>query len=192
MTAEASPESPPKLAAPLSFSEIMNYYFATENALYEERSRNANSAMAQLLEHIADSLRDELTNMADARGVGEDFRFAVRVEQAVEERTLKIRMTADKLNASRLLFWVSAILLLGYGVSFIAYDTPERDWTSPLLWGVVVILVGFCLPWLIDLIAEHEERKLRELRRIADVPTGVVDHRLNDFRRYLLRRTASF
>ena len=36
MATEASQEIPP-LAAPLTFSETMNCYFAAENALYEER-----------------------------------------------------------------------------------------------------------------------------------------------------------
>jgi hypothetical protein len=40
--------------------------------------------MTQLLQRVADALRDDLTNMADAIRVGEDFRSAVRVEQAVE------------------------------------------------------------------------------------------------------------
>jgi hypothetical protein len=91
-------------AAPLTFSETMNYYFGTENALYEEKSRDANSGMAQLLQRLADALRDELTKMADAKGVGEDLRSAIRFEQAVEERTLRIRTTANKLNASRFLW----------------------------------------------------------------------------------------
>ena len=40
MATEASLEIPP-LAAPPTFSETINFYFATENALYEERLREA-------------------------------------------------------------------------------------------------------------------------------------------------------
>jgi hypothetical protein len=136
MATEASQESPPKPAAPLTFSEIMNYYFATENALYEERSRNANSAMAQLLQRLADTLRDELTKMADATRVGEDLRSAIRVEQKAQKRTLWIRTTASELKDIRPPTLLSASLLLGYAVSFILLNDPFY-WLA----GIAVVLV---------------------------------------------------
>jgi hypothetical protein len=43
-------------------------------------------------------------------------------------------------------------------------------WSLALLSGHVLILLGFSLPWFMDLLATHEERKLRELRRIEDRP----------------------
>jgi hypothetical protein len=170
MATDASQQIPPKRAVPLTFSETMNYYFATENALYEERSRDANSGMAQLLQHVADALRDELTNMADATRVGEDLRSAIRVEQKAQERTLWIRTTASELKDTRLLGLLSVSLLLGYAVSFVAYEFLDMRWSLALLSGHVLILLGFSLPWFMDLLATHEERKLRELRRIEDRP----------------------
>jgi hypothetical protein len=166
MAIEVSPEIPPNLAAPLTFSETMNYYFATENALYEERSRGANSGMTQLLQSLADALRDELTKMADATRVGEDLRSAIRVEQKAQERTLWLRTTASELKDARLPILLSVSLLLGYAVSFIAYDILDMDWSAALLSGLGIISLGICLPWFMDMLATHEERKLRELRRI--------------------------
>jgi hypothetical protein len=164
MATDASPESRP-LAVPPTFSETMNFYFATENALYEEKSRDANSVMAQLLQRLADALRDELTKMADATRVGEDFRSAVRMEQAAEERTLWIRTTSSKLKEARLPSLLSVSLLLGYGVSFIAYDILDMDWSAALLLGSGIITLGFSLPWFLDILATREEQRLRELRR---------------------------
>jgi hypothetical protein len=146
MATEASPEIPPNPAAPLTFSRTLDFYFATENALYEEKSRNADGGMAQLLQCVADPLRDELTKMADAIRVGEDFRSAVRVEQAVERRSLWIRTTSSKLKDTRLLSLLSASLLLGCAVSFIAYDILDIDWYPAVLSGLATITLGFCLP----------------------------------------------
>ena len=168
MAIEASQVSPPKSKAPLTFSEIMNYYFATENALYEERSRNANSAMAQLLQRLADALRDELSNMADATRVGEDFRSAVRVEQKAQRRALWLRTTASELMEARLPILLSASLLLGYAVSFLACDALDLDWSAALMWGSGISTLGLSLPWIMDKLATREERKLRELRRVED------------------------
>jgi hypothetical protein len=167
MAIEASQESPPKPATPLTFSETMNY-FATENALYEERSRDANSRMAQLLQRLADALRDELMQMADATRVGQDLRSALRVEHKAQERTLWLRTTASELKDTRLLSLLSVSLLLAYAVAFVADDLLDMEWSAALLLGYVIISLGFCLPWFMDMLATHEERKLRELRRIED------------------------
>jgi hypothetical protein len=166
MATEVSQEIPPKSkAATLTFSETMNHYFATEDALYEQKSRDVNSETAQRLQRVVDALRYEMTKVADAKGVGEDFRFAVRVEQVAEERTFWIRTTASELKDTRLLSLLSASLLLGCAVSFIAYEILDTDWSPALLSGLAIITLGFCLPWFMDLFATREERKLRELRR---------------------------
>jgi hypothetical protein len=122
--------------------------------------------MARLLQRIADGLRDELTKMAEAKGVGEDFRSAIRVEQAVEGRSLWIRTTSSKLKDTRALSrLLSGSLLLGCAVFLIAYDVLDLDWSSALLSGFATISLSFCLPWFMDILATREEQKLRELRR---------------------------
>ena len=160
MATEANQEIPPKSrAATLTFSETMNHYFATEDALYEQKSRDVNSETAQRLQRVVDALRYEMTKVADAKGVGEDFRFAVRVEQAAEERTLWIRTTANRLKARRLLS-----LLLGC-VVVLACDILDEDALLALLLGLSIIALGYWLSWFIDVLATHQEGKLRELRQ---------------------------
>jgi len=170
MATEAGQEIPPKPAGRRTFSETMNCYFATESALYEEKSRDPNGGMVQLLQPVVDALRHELIEIADAKGVGEDLRSAIRVEEAVEAHTLWIRTTAGELQDSRLLSLLSGSLLLGYAVSFTAYDILDMDWLPALLLGHVIISLGFYLPWLMDILATYKERQLRELRRTEDDP----------------------
>jgi len=170
MATEASPEIPPERAAPLTFSETMDYYFEAENDLYGEKSRDANGESTQHLERLVVALRDELTRMADAKGVGEDLRSAMRVEQAAERRILWIRTSSSELRNARLPTLLSASLLLGYAFFFIAYDILDMNWSPALLSGLATISLGFCLPWFMDMLATYEERRLRELRGIEDYP----------------------
>jgi hypothetical protein len=69
MATEASQEISPIRSAPLTFSETLNYYFTVENALYEEKVRDANSEMAHLLQRVVDALQYEMMQRADARGI---------------------------------------------------------------------------------------------------------------------------
>ena len=64
MAIDASQEIPPKSkAATLTFSETMNHYFATKDALYEHKSRDVNSETAQRLQRVVDALRYEMTKV---------------------------------------------------------------------------------------------------------------------------------
>jgi hypothetical protein len=65
---------------------------------------------------------------------------------------------------------MSVSLLLGYAFFFIAYAVFDMNWSPALLSGFAIVSIGFCLPWFMDMLATHEERKLRELRRIEDHP----------------------
>jgi hypothetical protein len=168
MATEASQVISPRPSAPLTFCETLNYYFSMENSLYDEKVRDANSQMTRLLQRIVDALRYEMLQRADAKGIGSAFRSFVRDEQDIEERALRLRATASKLMATWVLSRLLMSLLLGYAVFFVATDSLDIDWSLALPSGLVIISLGFWLPWFIDLIAAHEERKLRELRRIAD------------------------
>jgi hypothetical protein len=170
MATEASPEIPAEPATPPTCSDTLNYYFTMENALYKERVRDADSDMAYSLHRVVEALRCEMTSQADARGVGKDLRSAMSKELAVEERTLWIRMAGSELKDTRLPHLLSASLLLGCAVSLIAYTIYDLDWSPALLSGLGMISLGFCLPWFVDKLAEHEERKLRELRRVDSHP----------------------
>jgi hypothetical protein len=170
MATDASPEIPPKPATPLTFSETMDYYFEAENDLYGEKSRDANCESTQHLERLVGALRDELTKMADAKGVGEDLRSAMRVEQAAEQRILWIRTTSSEFRNARLPTLLSASLLLSYAFFFIAYAVLDMNWSPALLSGLAIVSMGFCLPWFMDILATHEERRLRKLRGIGDHP----------------------
>jgi hypothetical protein len=167
MATEASPEIPPA-ATLLSFSEIMNYYFATENALYEERSRNANrwhDSTATTCSRCSSRRLDEYGRRNPCR---RGLPVCCARGASGRKRTLWIRTTASQLKDTRLLSLLSASLLLGCAVSFIAYEILDTDWSPALLSGLAVIRLRFCLPWFMDILATHDERKLRALRRIED------------------------
>jgi hypothetical protein len=108
--------------------------------------------------------------MADAKGVGEDLRSAMGVEQAAEQRILWIRATSSELRNARLPTLPSVSLLLGYAFFFIVYAVFGVNWSPALLLGFAMISMGFCLPWFMDILTTHEERRLRQLRGIEDHP----------------------
>jgi hypothetical protein len=168
MATEASQEISPIRSAPLTFSETLNYYFTVENALYEEKVRDANSEMAQLLQRVVDALRYEMMQRADARGIGTAFRSFIHDEQDVEERTLRLRTTTSKLKATGVLSRLLVSLLLSYAVFFVATDILDIDWAVALFSVPVIISLGFWLPSFMDMLVANREQKLRELRRIAD------------------------
>jgi hypothetical protein len=170
MVTEPGQEVSPTSSTPLTFSETLNYYFAMEDALCEEKVRDARSGMVHLLQRVVDDLRYELTKRADAQGLGGYFRSAVREEQTAATRTVWIRTTASELKDTRLAALLLVTLLLGWAAFLIAYDILDMDVSSALLSELGIISLGFCLPWFMDSIATHEERKLRELRRIEDYP----------------------
>ena len=168
MATEASQEISPKRATPLTFCETLNYYFGVENALYEEKVRDANSEMARLLQRVVDALQYEMMQRADAKGTGAAFRSFIRGEQDVEERTLRLRKTTSKLKATRVLNRLLVSLLLSYAVFLVATDILDIDWPVVLLPVPMIIGLGLWLPSLMDMLVTNRERKLRELRRIAD------------------------
>ena len=168
MATEGSQETLPKPATPLTFCETLNYYFAMENALYEEKVRDANSEMAQLLQRVVDALRYEMFQRADAKGIGAAFRSFIRDEQDVEERTLWLRTATSKLEATRVLSRWLVSLSLSCVVFLLATDILDVDWLVALFWVPAIIYMGLWLPSFMDMFASHKERKLRELRRIAD------------------------
>ena len=168
MATEASQEISPKPSAPLTFCETLNYYFAMENALYEEKVRDTNSEMARLLQRVVDALRYEMMQRADAKGIGAAFRSFIRDEQDVEERTLRLRATACAVRAIPTTLRLLVSLLLGCVPFCVACDIFDVDWRSALLSEPVMVWLGYWLPWFMDMLATHRERKLRELRRIAD------------------------
>ena len=168
MATEAGQEIPPKPAVPLTFCETLNYYFAMENALYEEKVRDANGQMARLLQRVVDALQYEIMERADAKGIGAAFRSFIRDEQDVEERTLRLRATACKVRAIPTILRLLISLVLGDLAFLFACNIFDIDWSASLLSVPVLISLGFWLPWLMDRMATHRERRLRELRSVVD------------------------
>jgi hypothetical protein len=168
MATEASQEISPKPATPLTFCETLNYYFSMENALYEEKVRDANSEMARLLQRVVDALQYEMMQRAEAKGIGPAFRSFIRDEQNVEERTLWIRTTANKLKATRVPSRLLVSQLLSCAIFFVAIDIFDVDWLVLLFFLPAMIWLGLWLPSFMDMLATHKERKLRQLRHIAD------------------------
>jgi len=58
--------------------------------------------------------------------------------------------------------------LLSYAVFLVATDILDIDWPVVLLPVPMIIGLGLWLPSLMDMLVTNRERKLRELRRIAD------------------------
>jgi hypothetical protein len=85
----------------LTFSEALHHYFAMGHELYEAKARGDDSEMTGALQKVVDSLRAELTRVADTQGVAKDFRSAVHDEHSIEKRTLWLRKTAKKLKAAK-------------------------------------------------------------------------------------------
>jgi hypothetical protein len=168
MATEASQEISPIPSAPLTFCETLDYYFSMENALYEEKVRDTNSEMARLLQRVVDALQYEMMQRAEAKGIGAAFRSFMRNEQDVEERTLRLRTTTNKLKATRVPSRFLVSQLLSCAVFFVAIDIFDVDWLVVLFFFPAMIWLGLWLPSFMDMLVTNRERKLRELRRIAD------------------------
>jgi hypothetical protein len=168
MATEASQEISPKPSAPLTSCETLNYYFSMENALYEEKVRDTNSEMARLLQRVVDALQYEMMQRAEAKGIGAAFRSFMRNEQDVEQRTLRIRTTANKLKATRVPSRFLVSQLLSSVVFLFATDIFDIDWLVVLFFLPAMIWLGLWLPSFMDMLATHRERKLRELRSVVD------------------------
>jgi hypothetical protein len=67
--------------------------------------------------------------VADAKGIGAAFRSFMRKEQDVEERTLRLRTTTNKLKATRVPSRFLASQLLSCAVFFVATDIFDVDWS---------------------------------------------------------------
>jgi hypothetical protein len=168
MATGASQEISPKPSVPLTFCETLNYYFGVENALYEEKVRDANSEMARLLQRVVDALQYEMMQRAEAKGIGAAFRSFIRDEQNVEQRTLRLRTTTNKWKATRVPSRFLVSQLLSCAVFFVATDIFDIDWLVVLFFLPAMIWLGLSLPSFMDMLATNRERKLRELRHIAD------------------------
>jgi hypothetical protein len=168
MATEAIQEISPQPSVPLTFCETLNYYFGVENALYEEKVRDANGEMAQLLQRVVDALRYEMMQRADAKGIGAAFRSFMRNEQDVEQRTLRLRTTTNKLKATRVPSRFLVSQLLRCAVFLVATEILEIDWLVVLFFLPAMIWLGLWLPSFMDMLATHKERKLRALRSVVD------------------------
>ncbi len=151
---------------PLTFSEALRFYFESGNELYAAKARGDNTAMTKALQGFVDSLREELTKTADGEGAGKKLRSALRDEQTLETRALWLRTSANKLKAARP--GLLSLELIGSAgvVVAVSYYVVHVDASLALLLGLVLIALRLSLPWMLDVLSTHEERGLRELRRI--------------------------
>ena len=69
MATEGIQEILPKPATP-TFCETLNYYFSMENALYEEKVRDANSETAHLLQRVVDGFNMKCFNGPTQKALG--------------------------------------------------------------------------------------------------------------------------
>ena len=165
MTTETGDENTANLT--LTFSESLHHYFAMGNALYDAKV-NGDSKTVEQLQPVVDALLADMTLALDTidGNVGKTFRTAIWNERGSEKRTFWIRMTANRLKAAKP-HLLSLELLGSAGVVVaVAYYILHTDTLTALSAGVVIIVLRFSLPWVIDKIARHEERALRKLRRI--------------------------
>jgi len=156
----------PKPAAPLTFSEALDFYFQAGNELYDAKVQGADAQVIDSLERFAESLLVELTKTADATGTGKNFRAAIRQERGAEKRTLWFRRTANRLSASKPgLLSLELLGSAGIVIAIAHYILHLETWDS-LLAGLIIVGLRLSLPWTMDKIATHEERGMRKLWRI--------------------------
>lgn len=167
MTTEPGQDTPPKQAAPLTFSEALHHYFAMGDALYDAKVKG-DKTTAGALQGVVDALLSDITKTADEAGFGKQFRDAIWNERGSEKRTLWIRTTATRLKAAKP--GLLSLELLGSAgvVIAVAYYVVHTDAPLALLSGIVVVAVRLALPWVLDKIATHEERAMRKLRGVED------------------------
>lgn len=163
MPPEPGQETPPK-PRPMTFSEAVHLYFETASALYDAKVQG-NKKDADQLERFLNALILDLTNATEDWGVGKKFRDDVWNERGSTKRTLWIRMTANRLKAAKP--GLLSLELLGSAgvVIAVAYYIVHTDALIALLSGLVIVGLRLLLPWIMDAIATHEEKKLRQLWR---------------------------
>jgi hypothetical protein len=166
MTVPHEQDAPQKQAPPLTVSELLHHYFAIENELYEAKARGDISEMTSLMQNLVDSLRADLIEAVDKVGGGKTLRQALYEEQRVEKLALWLRKTANKLKATKP--GLLSLELLGSAgvVVAITYYVIRVDAWVALFIGFLIVIVRLSLPWVVNRIAQFEERGLRKLRKI--------------------------
>jgi hypothetical protein len=159
----------PKPTGTMTFSELIDHYFAMGNGLYEAKVKG-NAKDADLLQRMADAILDDLTTFADEKGIGKQFRSMVWNERGSAKRTLWIRMTANRLKATKPALLSLELLGSAGVVMAVAYFIFHTDASIALFSGLGIVALRIVLPWVMDKAATHEERALRKLRRIENDP----------------------
>jgi hypothetical protein len=161
-------KGPTKPTDPLTFSEAMYHYFRMGNELYKLKVQAADPKMIQQLQSVVDALLADITKSADDGGFGKEFRDIIWNERGSEKRTFWIRRTANKLKAAKPSL-LSLELLGSAGVVIaVAYYVLHFDSSLSFSCGLVIVVLRLSLPWIMNKIAAHEERKLSELRTRYD------------------------
>jgi hypothetical protein len=166
MTAEPAQQIPPK-PAPMTFGELMHHYLAMGNALYDAKVKG-NEREAHDLERMVNAMIADLTKAAADGGFEKQLKDVLWNERGSAKRTLWIRMTVNRLKATKP--GLLSLELLGSGgvVIAVAYYIVHTDTLTALLSGIAIIVLRLSLPWVMDAIATREERKLRQLRRVDE------------------------